>query len=183
MRRARSATRSRSELGDPKGHGAMRTDLSMRRAVERSCTSTTRSLKPLTLLLVYDGVDEWLRGPELHRRGLAYETELRTRTLPAMIVACRREDLHLHYMASQTTDSANWSTAAKFWWERWDSHPVVLMAAALQAASVSQPSTFPWSRGPRSRAPCVGCSTGLAPAYTRVTASRLDYFGIDHSPP
>lgn len=41
--------------------------------------------------------------------------------------------------------------------------------AVLQTGSVSLPSTLPW-----------GESTGLAPASSRVTASRLDYFGIDH---
>lgn len=53
--------------------------------------------------------------------------------------------------------------------------PSCPMATALQAASVSQPSTLPWR--------VVGWSAGLAPASTRVTASCLDCFGIDHSPP
>ena len=70
-------------------------------------------------------------------------------------------------------------------WECWDSHPVVAMATALQAASVSQPSTFPWGgrrdshplpRGSRPRVSTTSTSTtvrleGIAPSPLAYQAS------------
>jgi hypothetical protein len=58
------------------------------------------------------------------------------------------------------------------WWGCWDLHPVGLVAAALQAASVVSTVNIP-----------LGWPMGLAPIYSRFTASRLVGFGIDHSPP
>ncbi len=113
-------------------------------AVERTRTSTSRGLSSPTLPLVYDGACCW----------------------------CRREDLNLHCLPSQRSDSTCWSTAAYRAWERWDSHPVVAMATALQAASVSQPSTFPWggrwdlhpfTRGSRPRASTTSASATVRP--------------------
>ena len=57
------------------------------RAAGRIRTGTEWFLEPPTLPLVYGGMVRAelasLRRPESHRRGLAYETWLRTRTLPA----------------------------------------------------------------------------------------------------
>ncbi len=99
-----------------------------------------------------------LRRPESHRRGLAYETWLRTRTLPAQP-----------------------------WWERWDSHPVDRRTTVLRTAPVTLPSTLPWgdrrdlhplTRGSRPRASTTSASTtvrleGIAPTSLGYRPSAL----------
>ena len=56
------------------------------------------------------------------------------------------------------------------WWERWDLHPVGRNGDGVTARLGSF--TF--------NAPEMGWSMGLAPTWTRFTASLLDDFGLDH---
>ena len=128
----------------------------------------------------------WWRRPESHRRGRAYEARLGARTLSANR-SCRREDSNLHYVVSQTTDSAvglRRHLRAGAGGDAGTRTQLSTSAADLQSAPVTLPSTAPWGdrwdshpfgRGSRPRSSTASDSITVSVRPEGLAPSSLGY--------
>ena len=145
----------------------------------RTCTFTERGLNPSTLLLVYGGV-YWLREPESHRPNLTYENRPSPRSSRRKLRAAERIRTSTGWPLEPPTLPLVYGGMTNTSWERWDLHPVVLMALDLQSSSVSLPSTFPGYPGcPR----VLGERRDLHPLVRGPHPRASSDFGLAHSPP
>jgi hypothetical protein len=168
------------------------------RAAEWIRTTTTRSLKTLTLPLVYGGMKRTSRHSESNR------------ALPDTSGMCRTAGtLTAQWIASESNRSQPHCKCSSPPWNMATRRERLLRAAgAIRTlttrglSSVTLPLVYGGMVGTLGLAPSwlgsggftgsLGISTvnvplgwpmGLAPIYSRFTASRLVGFGIDHSPP
>ena len=120
-----------------------------------------------------------MRGPESHRRRQAYETCLGARTLPTQLIGIAGGIRTRACWPLMPVTLPSWSTATKQFVGMLGLAPSCPMAIALQATSVSQPSTFPWG-GRRDSHPLTRGSQPRVSTTSTSTTVRLE--GIAPSP-